>query len=59
MQEYIENGLRLGWLIDPDHGRVEIYRPGRPVEVLDRPATLSGEDVLPGFTLDLKGVLFH
>jgi Uma2 family endonuclease len=59
MQEYIDNGLRLGWLIDPDHGRVEIYRPGRPVEVLDRPVTLSGEDVLPGFTLDLKGVLFR
>jgi len=59
MQEYIDNGLRLGWLIDPDHGRVEIHRPGRPVEVLDRPTSLSGEDVLPGFTLDLKGVLFN
>ncbi|APW64106.1 Uma2 family endonuclease [Paludisphaera borealis] len=58
MREYIDNGLRLGWLLDPDKGRVEIHRPGRPVEVLDRPATLSGEDVLPGFTLDLKGILF-
>jgi Uma2 family endonuclease len=58
MREYIDNGLRLGWLLDPDDGQVEIHRPGRPVEVLDRPATLSGEDVLPGFTLDLKGILF-
>jgi Uma2 family endonuclease len=58
MREYIDNGLRLGWLLDPDDGRVEIHRPGRAVEVLDRPATLSGEDVLPGFTLDLKGILF-
>ncbi len=58
MREYVDNGLRLGWLLDPDDGRVEIHRPGRPVEVLDRPATLSGEDVLPGFTLDLKGILF-
>ena len=58
MRTYIARGARLGWLIDPRHGRVEIYRPDRPVEVLDRPVTLSGEDVLPGFTLDLKGVLF-
>jgi Uma2 family endonuclease len=58
MVEYLANGLRLGWLIDPITGRVEIHRPDRPVEILDRPATLSGEDVLPGFTLDLKGILF-
>ncbi|APW64105.1 Uma2 family endonuclease [Paludisphaera borealis] len=58
MPSYLAQGARLGWLIDPITGRVEIHRPGRPVEVLDRPATLSGEDVLPGFTLDLKGILF-
>jgi len=58
MREYINQGARLGWLIDPIVGEVEIYRPGRPVEVLDRPAALSGEDVLPGFVLDLKGILF-
>lgn len=57
MQEFIEQGVRLGWLIDPRTGRVEVYRPGRPVESLDRPATLSGEDVLPGFVLDLSGIL--
>ncbi|QEH35837.1 hypothetical protein OJF2_43940 [Aquisphaera giovannonii] len=58
MEEYLAQGVRLGWLIDPFRGKAEIYRPGRPVEVLDRPATLSGEDVLPGFVLDLKGILF-
>jgi Uma2 family endonuclease len=57
MREYIAKGARLGWLIDPMTGKVEIYRPGRPVEVLDRPATLSGEDVLPGFELDLGEIL--
>ena len=57
MREYIANGLRLGWLIDPRDGTVEIYRPGRLVETLHKPATLSGEDVLPGFVLDLKGIL--
>ncbi|QEH35838.1 hypothetical protein OJF2_43950 [Aquisphaera giovannonii] len=58
MKEYLAQGVRLGWLIDPIRGKAEVYRPGRPVEVLDRPATLSGEDVLPGFVLDLKGILF-
>jgi Uma2 family endonuclease len=58
MREYVSQGLCLGWLIDPIDGTVEIYRPGRPVETLDKPATLTGEDVLPGFVLDLKGILF-
>jgi Uma2 family endonuclease len=58
MQEYIAQGIKLGWLIDPKGGTVEIYRPGQPVEVLEKPTTLSGEDVLPGFVLDLKGILF-
>src|SRR5262245_14379555 len=57
MEEYLAQGTRLGWLIDPIQGTVEIYRPGLPVETLQRPATLSGEDVLPGFVLDLKGIL--
>ncbi len=57
MQEYLDNGARLGWLIDPVAGTVAIYRPGRAVETLVKPASLSGEDVLPGFTLDLKGIL--
>jgi Uma2 family endonuclease len=58
MAEYLEQGARLGWLIDPQTCQVEIYRPGRSVEALDHPTTLSGEDVLPGFVLDLKGILF-
>ncbi len=53
----LDNGARLGWLIDPASGKVAIYRPGRDVETLDRPASLSGEDVLPGFALELKGIL--
>jgi Uma2 family endonuclease len=57
MQEYIDNGARLGWLIDQKNQRVEIYRQGQDVEILQSPASLSGEDVLPGFVLDLKGIL--
>jgi Uma2 family endonuclease len=58
MHEYLDQGARLGWLLDPPTGLVEVYRPGREVESLRRPATLSGEDVLPGFVLDLQGILF-
>jgi len=57
MQEYLDNGVRLGWLINPQDQRVEIYRPNQAVEVLESPASLSGEDVLPGFTLDLSQIL--
>lgn len=49
MQEYIENGCRLGWLIIPTAQQAEIYRGDRPTEVLQSPTSLSGEDVLPGF----------
>jgi Uma2 family endonuclease len=56
MREYIENGLRLGWLIHPQEKQVEIYRPQVAVEVLNSPKTLSGEDVLPGFVLDLEPI---
>lgn len=58
MAEYIAQGVRLAWLIDPETQTVEVHRPGRDVEVLTKPASLDGEDVLPGFTLDLKGILF-
>jgi Uma2 family endonuclease len=57
MQEYIDNGARLGWLIDRQNRRVEIYRPDREVEIIQNPATLSGEDVLPGFVLDLAEIM--
>lgn len=56
MEEYLANGARLGWLIDPFERRVSIYRPGQPVLVLDEPATVSGDPVLPGFVLDLHAI---
>ncbi len=56
MEEYIQNGTRLGWLIDRVQGKVYIYRPNATVEELDNPATLSGQDILPGFVLDLSGI---
>ena len=54
MAEYMENGLRLGWLIDPQNRQVEIYRENRDKEVLENCDRLEGEDVLPGFVLDLS-----
>jgi Uma2 family endonuclease len=56
MQEYLENGAQLGWLIDPKHQRVEIYRPNQTVEVLEHPSCLLGEDILPEFMLTLKRI---
>ena len=53
MQEYQDNGTRLGWLINRKDRQVEIYRIGQLVEVLEFPNTLSGEEVLPEFVLDL------
>jgi Uma2 family endonuclease len=53
MQEYRSSGIRLGWLIDAEQKQVEIYRPGQAIEVLLAPTELSGESVLPGFTLKL------
>ncbi|MBD1887463.1 Uma2 family endonuclease [Microcoleus vaginatus] len=57
MKVYVKNGARLGWLLDRKNRKVEISRQGREVEILDAPATLSGEDVLPGFVLDLSDIL--
>lgn len=56
MKEYIDNGARLGWLLEPQNRRVEIYQPGKSVEVLQNPAELFGEEVLPGFVLNLRRV---
>ena len=58
MEEYIENGVRLGWLVDPldpEH-RVYVYRPNTSVEILEAPESLSGEPELPGFILDLQPI---
>ena len=57
MQEYLDNGVSLGWLIEPSAKTVEIYRIGQQVEILNNPQTLSGEDILPGFVLDLIDIL--
>ncbi len=54
MQEYMNAGVKLGWLIDRKTRRVEIYRQGQPKEVLESPTSLSGENILPGFVLNLQ-----
>lgn len=58
MAEYMENGVRLGWLIDPldPVRRVYVYRPGVAIEVLEGPESLSGEPELPGFNLNLQRI---
>ena len=56
MQEYIDNGTQLGWLIDRKQRKVFIYRPNCVVEELDNPQTLTGENLLPGFVLDLSQI---
>lgn len=53
MQEYLDNGAKLGWLINPKLKQVEIYRCEQPVEILQSPSTISGEEILPQFTLNL------
>jgi Uma2 family endonuclease len=57
MEEYRRVGVRLGWLINPQDKTVEIYRPERDVEVLEAPEAINGEDVLPGFVLDLRSII--
>ena len=56
MKEYMENGASLGWLINRKQKQIEIYRPNCKVEILESPQTVSGEDVLPGFVLDLEEI---
>ena len=53
MQEYLDSGLKLGWLINPQDEEVEVYRPSKSMELIKLPASLSGKDVLPGFVLEL------
>ncbi|RAM48383.1 MAG: Uma2 family endonuclease [Hapalosiphonaceae cyanobacterium JJU2] len=53
MQEYLDAGVKLGWLINPQQQQVEIYRTGKNVEVRNLPTKLSGENILPGFSLNL------
>jgi Uma2 family endonuclease len=56
MQEYLDNGAQLGWLIDPIEKKVYVYRPQAPVECLDNPQTVSGAPLLPGFVLELGNI---
>ncbi|MDJ0648448.1 MAG: Uma2 family endonuclease [Xenococcaceae cyanobacterium MO_188.B19] len=56
MREYIDCGVRLGWLINPDDKQVEIYRQGKEKEVVNNPRTLSGEDIMPGLVVDLSEI---
>lgn len=56
MDEYIANGARLAWLVDPLERRVHIYRPGHPAIVVDQPDSVSADPELPGFSLDLGPV---
>ncbi len=56
MSEYIENGVRLGWLIDPNEKKVHVYRANGEVEILENPETISGEDVLVGFELGVQEI---
>ena len=56
MTEYIANGARLGWLIDPYEKHVYIYRPGQRFETLENPTTISGDPVLPGFVFNVTEI---
>ncbi len=56
MQEYIDNGARLGWLINRESKQIQIYQPNQTVEILDTPQSISGEPVLPGFRLNLDWI---
>jgi Uma2 family endonuclease len=56
MEEYLNNGVKLGWLIDRKNRQVEIYRQSQEKQVLDNPESLSGEDILPEFILNLQAI---
>ena len=56
MEEYMENGAELGWLIDPKNKRVHVYRAGGEIEILENPTKVLGEDVLENFELDLTEI---
>jgi Uma2 family endonuclease len=56
MEEYIENGAKLGWLIYRKRRQVYVFRPGQPMEIMDNPITISGDPELPGFVLTMKPI---
>ena len=57
MEEYLENGAQLGWLIDPLEKKAHVYRPGARAKVLNHPKTITGELLFDGLTLKLAGIL--
>ncbi len=57
MEEYIANGAKLGWLLDPIGNRAYVYRPGQPFEVIEKPEWINGDPVLPGFHFDFREIL--
>lgn len=56
MQEYVENGASLGWLIDPTTRSVYVYRPNAETEILENPETVSGEPLLVNFSLEMEKI---
>jgi len=56
LEEYLANGAQLGWLIDPYKTRVYVYRPGKTVELLEIPSTISGDPVLSGFVFNVSEI---
>jgi Uma2 family endonuclease len=56
MDEYIENGASLGWLIDPKKRRVYVYRAGEEMVILENPTVVSGDPLLPGFKLQMEEI---
>ncbi len=56
MKEYLDNGLKLGWLIDPEEKQVYVYKPHTQVECLKNPSEISSDSILSGFVLDLEQI---
>lgn len=56
MDEYVLNGIKLGWLIDPFEKKVHVYKSGQESTLLVNPLNVSGETILPGFVLELSGI---
>jgi len=56
MEEYMENGASLGWLIDPKKRRVYVFKPGEEMVVLENPTVVSGDPLLPGFQLQMEEI---
>ncbi|MGF1492365.1 MAG: Uma2 family endonuclease [Microcoleaceae cyanobacterium] len=56
LQEYIDNGASLGWLVDRKNRTVYVYRPDTAVECLDNPETVGGDPILPGFSLKMEKI---